>query len=82
MEWKRTPDGLGTGVTGGYELLTWVLGSQLGSPGRVTSVLCCFETRSRCVALAVLKLTMAGLELRDLSTSASGVLGLRCMLVH
>lgn len=61
MELKRTSDRLGAGVTGGCELLMWVMGSELGSSGRVTSILCCFETR--CLSVAVLKLIMAGLEL-------------------
>lgn len=48
MESKRTSDWLGIGITGGCELLLWVLGSELGFLGRVTSVLCCFETGSLC----------------------------------
>ena len=39
----------------------------------------CFETRGFCVVLTVLEYTLdlAGLELRDLPASASGVLGLK-----
>lgn len=80
MESKRTSEQLGPGVTGGCELLMWVLGSELGSSRRKTNAICCFK--SVYLALDVLKLAMAGLELRDLSTSASWMLGLRCVLLH
>lgn len=44
MESKRTSEQLGPGVTGGCELLMWVLGSELGSSRRKTNVICCFKS--------------------------------------